>query len=130
MVKAPRTRGEFSEKVRDQASQRADGHCEKCRVAFGHKKPEFDHILPAEYGGKGTLANCQVLCGECHKAKTKTDVRGMRKADRVRRANNGAKIRGGLIPARLIEKKPKIDRLPVPPPRNLYEAKPTERKQK
>ncbi|MCI0598743.1 MAG: HNH endonuclease [Beijerinckiaceae bacterium] len=121
-MKTPRKRDEFSEKVRDQASQRADGHCEKCGIAFGRKKPEFDHILPAEYGGKGTLSNCQVLCAECHKAKTKTDVRGMRKADRQRRSNNGAKVRGGSIPSRPTEKKPKIDKLPIPPPRAMYRS--------
>ncbi len=123
-------REEFSAKIRDQASQRADGHCEKCGIAFGRKKPEFDHILPAEYGGKGTIANCQVLCYECHKEKTKVDVRGMRKADRVRRANNGAKVRGGSIPSKPPDKKPQAEKLPVPPPRLLYEAKSHVRKQK
>ena len=84
------TRLEFSGKTRDQAAARAAGHCEACGLPFGGARPEYDHILPAAYGGLPTLANCRVLCRSCHAAKTATDVRGIRKADRQRKAGVGA----------------------------------------
>lgn len=112
---------EFSAKTRDQAAQRAGGHCEKCGHVFGRKKPVFDHILPAAYGGQPGLANCQVICEECHKAKTKDDVRGMRKADRQRRSHNGAELPKQPIKSRgFDQKKPKTEKLPVPGPRRIY----------
>ena len=116
-------RDEFSAKTKDQAAKRANGHCENkiCGLPFGGARPEFDHILPAEYGGKATLANCQVLCQACHKAKTKEDVRGMRKADRQRRASVGAHREKASITSPPKPDKPKRDQLDMPPRRNLYE---------
>ncbi len=91
MAIADRSGLEFSAKVRDQAAIRANGRCERC----GDKlkgSGEFDHILPAAYGGKPVLMNCHVLCRPCHVEKTGKDVRGMRKADRQRRNDNGAEL--------------------------------------
>lgn len=109
---------EFNAKTRDQASQRANGRCEKCGGAF--KRPEFDHILPLALGGKSELANCMVLCEPCHKEKTsKEDVPRIRKADRQRKANNGAK----LPPAKPIQSAgfPKSDKRPSIEKRPLHE---------
>lgn len=84
---------EFSAKVRDQASQRAGDKCQRCGLPFGGKARHFDHILPAALGGKAELSNCQVLCVQCHTEKTsKEDVPRVRKADRQRRRDNGAKL--------------------------------------
>lgn len=80
---------EFPGKVRDKAALRAGGRCEKCGGVY--TKPEFDHILPDALGGKPELANCMVLCRQCHKEKTAQDVKRIRKADRERRAHLGAK---------------------------------------
>ena len=116
-------REEFSARTKDEAAKRANGCCENktCGLPFGGARPEFDHVLPAEYGGKATLANCQVLCSACHKAKTKEDVRGMRKADRQRRASVGASRPKATIVQRPKDAKPKRDQLDMPPRRNLYE---------
>jgi len=115
-------RDEFSNKTKDQAATRANGHCELCRLPFNGRRPEFDHILPAEYGGLATLANCQVLCAPCHAKKTKEDVRGMRKADRQRKASVGAAREKQPIPKRPKDEKPKRDKLDMPPRRSLYEV--------
>src|SRR5208283_2819181 len=48
-------REEFSVKTKDQAAQRAGGHCEKCGMPFGGRRPTYDHILPCAFGGKATL---------------------------------------------------------------------------
>lgn len=42
--------------------------------------PEVDHIVPIAKGGQALgISNHQVLCYQCHKAKTKTDNSGPRK---------------------------------------------------
>ena len=47
------------------------------------KKPEVDHIVPVALGGDPVgFDNHQVLCYECHKNKTKTDVSDIAKARR------------------------------------------------
>lgn len=102
---------EFPGKVRDKAALRAGGRCEKCGGVY--TKPEFDHILPDALGGKPELANCMVLCRQCHKEKTAQDVKRIRKADRERRAHLGAKPHS----ARPIHSRgfPKKHREPKPP---------------
>ena len=35
---------------------------------------ELDHIIPLFKGGKDTTENCQVLCIECHRKKTKEEL--------------------------------------------------------
>ena len=103
-------REEFSNKTKDQAAQRANGHCEKCKSPMAGRRFEFDHILPAAYGGKATLTNCQALCIPCHSIKTIMDVGSMRKADRQRREANGSKT-----PKSKIAQRPKQDKPPPKP---------------
>ena len=85
---------EFSQPTRKAAWERADGICEcGCGVPFGpHPKdrPEYDHDLPADLGGDGSLGNCRVLRRCCHRAKTDADIRMIAKARR------GEKKRAGL----------------------------------
>jgi 5-methylcytosine-specific restriction endonuclease McrA len=111
---------EFPAKIKDLAFARSEGKCEKCGMPFNGARPQYDHVLPAELGGKSELANCQVLDTACHAAKTKDDVRGIRKADRQRRASVGAEREKQKITQRAKEERPKLDKLPVPPPRALY----------
>lgn len=84
-------REEFPAKVKDQAAIRAAGKCEKCKLSFAGKKPEFHHILECAFGGKPTLANCMCICEPCHKEFSAKGIARIRKADRQRRAGNGAK---------------------------------------
>jgi 5-methylcytosine-specific restriction endonuclease McrA len=114
-------REEFSSKTKDQAAQRANGFCEKCRAPMAGRRFEFDHVLPDALGGKATLANCQAICQKCHKEKTASDVRGIRKADRQRRASVGARREKAAIASPPKPDKPKRDQLDMPPRLNLYE---------
>jgi 5-methylcytosine-specific restriction endonuclease McrA len=51
----------------------------------GGAPAEFDHVLPLELGGDDDLDNVQALCIPCHKAKTREDIKRIRKAARLRR---------------------------------------------
>jgi 5-methylcytosine-specific restriction protein A len=46
--------------------------------------PEFDHRIPCAEGGDNSLENCDVLCRNCHGAKTKKDVPRIAKGKRIR----------------------------------------------
>jgi len=115
-------RKEFSRKVRQAAIARANGHCEKCKAVLKTGEAEVDHILPDVLGGEPTLANAQVLCRVCHKAKTHTDIKQTRKADRQRDRHTGAIQPKGTIQSRGFAKKERAPKLPVPGPRPIYEA--------
>jgi 5-methylcytosine-specific restriction endonuclease McrA len=85
-------RDEFKPKIKEQGFARAGGKCEVCKAALLSGHIHYDHILPCALGGKGVLANVQVLCTACHGAKTaKEDVPRIRKADRQKRGHIGAK---------------------------------------
>lgn len=52
-------------------------------IISADRKPEVDHIIPVYKGGITLgLANHQVLCFTCHKAKSKVDNSGPRKKDK------------------------------------------------
>lgn len=120
------SRREFSRKVRRQALDRAAGKCENkaCGAVLKTREGEVDHILPCELGGEPTLANAQVLCKTCHKAKTGDDVRRIRKSDRARDKASGAIRPKQSIPGRGFAKaeKPKRAAKPTPPRRLLYKS--------
>lgn len=84
------SRREFSRKTRAQAFTRCGGRCEKCSAHLKVGEGEYDHILEAALGGDNSLDNCQVLCVPCHREKTRTGVRAIRKSDRMRDKHSGA----------------------------------------
>lgn len=86
-------RVEFSRKTRVLAFERSKGRCESCGARLKVGEGEYDHVLPASLGGTSDLSNCQLLCVPCHRGpdgKTADDVRGIRKADRIRAKHLGA----------------------------------------
>jgi 5-methylcytosine-specific restriction protein A len=92
-------RKEFPRKVKTAAKKRAAGKCEKCAAVLKTGEGEVDHILEDGFGGEPVLANAQVLCGVCHKAKNAQGIRLMRKADRARDKASGAIRPKGRIPS-------------------------------
>lgn len=115
-------RKEFSRKVKREAIERAGGRCQKCTAVLKPGEAEVDHILPLEMGGESVIANAQVLCKVCHKAKTAKDVRSIRKSDRARDKASGAIKPAGEIRARndLSTGKVRRERASLPP-RRLYQ---------
>jgi len=83
-------RMEFSRKVRAEVHLRAKGCCEGCGARLKLGEGEYDHELPDALGGEPTAENCRLLCRVCHKEKTASDVRRIRKADRQRDRHVGA----------------------------------------
>lgn len=66
----------------------ARGVCSQCNTDMHNSQSppfEIDHIVPLALGGTDDLSNLRLLCQPCHKAKTKHDLRMIRKADRGRR---------------------------------------------
>lgn len=110
-------RKEFSAKTKDQAAVRANGVCEYCHMPF-RGRPEYHHILEATLGGKPTLANCMVVCKvPCHQELSANGIKGIRKADRQRRAQFGAYRTKRTIASRPKPEKPahRFDKKPLPP---------------
>lgn len=102
-------RREFSERTKAQAWARCKGRCECCsfdlKIGFalmkarsGSRPPfTFDHRIPDWMGGKNDLANCQVLCWLCDKAKTAGDQKQIAKSKRIIKKNSGrAKSKRGF----------------------------------
>lgn len=84
------TRRNFSRKTLAKGFLRAGGKCELCQAKLKTGEGIGDHILPDALGGDPTLENLQIICSVCDKAKTKNDVRQIRKADRQRDKHTGA----------------------------------------
>lgn len=62
-------------RVKIRVFERANKHCEECTLLIcGKLRPEYDHKVALINGGAHSEANLQLLCSECHKAKTRTDV--------------------------------------------------------
>ena len=61
----------------------AGGECRRCGGGFDYL--ECDHIVPIELGGADDESNTQALCPDCHKSKTREDIRAIRKADRIKK---------------------------------------------
>lgn len=54
-----------------------DPHCVACGRLVDMHEFELDHVVALVNGGADTADNCQVMCIECHKAKTRRDLGGM-----------------------------------------------------
>lgn len=70
--------------LKERLLRAACDNCKHCGRPFSAKlKPEFDHITPLILGGQNRESNLQVLCNECHGAKTKLDVKLKARVARV-----------------------------------------------
>ena len=62
---------------------RDKGLCQAClRQGYVSEGTECDHILPRAKGGEDELSNLQMLCKDCHKAKTARDDRETQRMER------------------------------------------------
>lgn len=83
-------RHEFSSKTKLAAFERADGHCDSCKLKI-MGRAEYDHVIPCALGGEATLENCECLCRKCHALKTSGgDIPRISKAKRTHAKRIGA----------------------------------------
>ena len=63
---------------------RDDGLCTPCkRKGLITSATEVDHIQPKGLGGTDDEDNLQAICHQCHKIKTRQDVRTMRGRQKI-----------------------------------------------
>lgn len=78
--------------VKERIARKADDRCTKCtREITGKLRAEFDHATPLILGGKHAESNLQLLCHECHGAKTKRDIKIKAKVARNHKRKLGIK---------------------------------------
>lgn len=82
----------FSRKERVRLFELHAGECHLCRqkIKVGEAW-ELEHIVPWELTRDDSDENVKPAHASCHKAKTATDTRGIRKADRVKAKHIGVK---------------------------------------
>jgi 5-methylcytosine-specific restriction enzyme A len=104
-------RKEFPARIKVAAYERAGGACEGCSAPLRGKPAEYDHIVPAAFGGAPALDNCKVLCVPCHRGKTaERDIPEIAKSNRLRARNAGVKKRRHVLPGSRASKwKRKLD---------------------
>lgn len=61
----------------------------ECQACGGPGPFDYDHHVPVGLGGGNEIDNMRTLCRPCHLAKTRQDIRMIRKADRQRRKHFG-----------------------------------------
>lgn len=80
------------DRVKERVLRASEDSCVRCSRKVGGKlRPEFDHVTPLILGGQNRESNLQLLCNECHGAKTKLDVKLKSKVARVRQKSFGIK---------------------------------------
>jgi 5-methylcytosine-specific restriction endonuclease McrA len=127
-------RTEFTRKTKQAALVRSGYRCEAAGTRYGFEAGQrcncslslgvqYDHNIPDQLGGDISLENCMAICVQCHKFKTRNDIRQIRKSDRQR-----DKATGVIRPAQSIKSAPfpqsakAASRAPKQslPPRSLY----------
>jgi 5-methylcytosine-specific restriction endonuclease McrA len=89
------SRTEFTRKTKQEALKRANFLCEAAGTRYGFEEGQrcncslslgvqYDHNIPDALGGDNSLENCMSVCVQCHKWKTKNDVKQIAKSNRQR----------------------------------------------
>lgn len=82
-------RQNFTKATKRDAFLRAMGRCEDCGNKLRYGEAEYHHDKEAFLNGPATLANCIVLCGECHDRATKARRPAIDKTRRIEEKRMG-----------------------------------------
>ncbi|MFP3564704.1 HNH endonuclease [Paraburkholderia sp. SIMBA_030] len=66
----PRIRGRQWVKTRQRIAVEQQFTCQRCGLAWFPWRDQVDHDVPLEQGGSNDDENLNLLCDDCHKAKT------------------------------------------------------------
>gem|GEM_PF-629399 len=89
------SRTEFTRKTKQEALKRSGVRCEAAGTRYGFEEGQrcncslslgvqYDHAVPDALGGDNSLENCLAICVQCHKFKTRNDVKQIAKSNRQR----------------------------------------------
>lgn len=116
-------RREFSKTIKVAVIKRSTRdnviYCESCGLPA--KRFEIDHRRADALLGEPTLENAMLMCSACHLEKTKSDVAIISKAKRQEARHLGAVSAKTKIRSRGFAKKEKKEKLPLPPPRAIFD---------
>lgn len=87
-------------RVQDRVAMKSLDCCVKCTRKIGEGlRGQIDHVIPLIIGGLHRESNLQLLCVECHAAKTKLDVKIKAKVAKSRKRRLGfSKPKGSPMP--------------------------------
>ncbi|WP_069238786.1 MULTISPECIES: HNH endonuclease [Burkholderia cepacia complex] len=71
----PRIRGSRWVKTRQRIAVAQEFKCRRCGCVWLPWRDQVDHDVPLEQGGSNDDGNLQLLCDDCHKAKTAEEAR-------------------------------------------------------
>lgn len=94
------SRTEFTRATKRAALDRSGLKCEASGTRYGFEEGkrcncslslgvQFDHAVPDALGGDNSLENALAICVQCHKFKTRNDIKQIRKSDRQRDKASG-----------------------------------------
>lgn len=75
----PRPRGRRWMQTRERIQVEQGSRCQKCGRLWMPELDQVDHSIPREQGGTDADENLQLLCDDCHEAKTKTEAQSRAK---------------------------------------------------
>lgn len=119
-----RSRREFPRSIKVAVIKRANHggaiYCERCGLPA--KKFQIDHIVADAIGGEPVIGNAELICDVCFGIKNPHDTRLAAKSKRREAKFLGvSKTAARPIQQPSKQQKPGSGKLPVPPPRNIYE---------
>jgi 5-methylcytosine-specific restriction endonuclease McrA len=124
-------RTEFTRKTKQEALQRSGVRCEATGTRYGFEEGQrcncslslgvqYDHAVPDALGGDNSLENCLAICVQCHKFKTRNDVKQIAKSNRQRDKASGVIRPAGKIKSAPFPKSEKPKKAVVYRPVTFY----------
>jgi 5-methylcytosine-specific restriction endonuclease McrA len=108
-------------RVRLRVFERHEGKCALSgRKILPGDAWDLDHITALINGGAHVESNLQPVLRDAHRKKTARDVAEKAKVARTRAKHIGAVEPKGVIQSRGFAKKPKAEKIPLPPRSSLY----------
>ncbi|MQB37649.1 HNH endonuclease [Agrobacterium tumefaciens] len=125
------SRTEFTRKTKQEALKRSGIRCEATGTRYGFEEGrrcncslslgvQYDHAVPDALGGDNSLENCLAICVQCHRFKTRNDVKQIAKSNRQRDKASGVIRPAGKIKSPSFQKSAKPKKAVVYRPVTFY----------